>query len=118
MNIANQTYMAQDALAINQVSALKQNKGRDMSEAKEAAQDFEAFFLSRMMESMFEGISTNGMFGGGNAEKIYRSFLINEYGKSMAQNGTVGIADYVMKTLLDVQEQQSALTRQEQTQEV
>ena len=70
------------------------------------------------MESMFEGISTNGMFGGGNAEKIYRSFLINEYGKSMAQNGTVGIADYVMKTLLDVQEQQSALTRQEQTQEV
>ena len=51
MNIANQTYMAQDALAINQVSALKQNKGRDMSEAREAAQDFEAFFLSRMMES-------------------------------------------------------------------
>lgn len=118
MNISNQTYLAQDALAANQVSALKQNKGIDMSEAKEAAQDFEAFFLSRMMESMFEGISTNGMFGGGNAEKIYRSFLINEYGKSMAQNGTVGVADYVMTTLLGVQEQQSTLTNQKQAQEV
>lgn len=72
--------------------------------AKEAAQDFEAFFLSRMMETMFEGISTDGMFGGGHAEKIYRSMLINEYGKAMAKTGTVGVADYVMKSILDMQE--------------
>ena len=51
----------------------------DMNKAKESAESFEAFFLTRMMESMFEGVSTEGMFGGGHAEKIYRSLLLDEY---------------------------------------
>ena len=72
--------------------------------AEEAAQDFEAFFLSRMMETMFEGISTDGMFGGGHAEKIYRSLLLDEYGKEMAKVGTVGVKDYVMQAILQMQE--------------
>lgn len=74
------------------------------AEARETAQDFEAFFLSKMMETMFDGISTEGMFGGGHAEKIYRSLLINEYGKSMAKTGTVGVADVVMRSMLEAQE--------------
>ena len=37
-------------------------------EIRQTAEDFEAFFLSRMVETMFEGISTDGMFGGGNGE--------------------------------------------------
>ena len=76
----SQTYFAN--AAASSASAL-QNK----DSAKEAAQDFEAFFLSRMCESMFEGVSTEGIFGGGHAEKVYRSLLLNEYGKIMAQNG-------------------------------
>lgn len=56
---------------------------------------------------MFEGISTDGMFGGGNGEKVFRSLLINEYGKAMAKTGTVGVADYVMKSILEMQEVQS-----------
>mgnify|MGYP000802627173 CR=1 FL=1 len=55
----------------------------------------------------FEGISTDGMFGGGNGEKVFRSLLINEYGKAMAKTGTVGVADYVMKSILEMQEVQS-----------
>ena len=65
-----------------------------------------------MTETMFEGISTEGIFGGGNSEKIYRSLLINEYGKAMAKTGTVGVADYVMRSILEIQEQAG------QTQEV
>ena len=68
-------------------------------EIRQTAEDFEAFFLSRMVETMFEGISTDGMFGG--------SLLINEYGKAMAKTGTVGVADYVMKSILEMQEVQS-----------
>jgi Rod binding domain-containing protein len=60
-----------------------------------------------MVETMFEGISTDGMFGGGNGEKVFRSLLINEYGKAMAKTGTVGVADYVMKSILEMQEVQS-----------
>lgn len=73
-------------------------------EAQEAAQDFEAFFMTKMMESMFEGISTEGMFGGGHAEKIYRSLLLNEYGKAMAKTGSIGVSDDIMSALLKMQE--------------
>lgn len=79
----------------------------DMNKAKESAENFEAFFLSRMMESMFEGVSTDGMFGGGHAEKIYRSLLLDEYGKEMAKLGTVGVKDYVMQAILQMQESAS-----------
>ena len=36
---------------------------------------------------MFEGIKTDGMFGGGNAEDIFRSMMVDEYGKMMSKNG-------------------------------
>lgn len=76
----------------------------DVTKAKESAESFEAFFLTRMMESMFEGVSTDGMFGGGHAEKIYRSLLLDEYGKEMAKLGSVGVKDYVMQAILQMQE--------------
>lgn len=76
----------------------------DKNRLKESAESFEAFFLSRMMESMFEGVSTDGIFGGGHAEKIYRSLLLDEYGKEMAKVGTVGVKDYVMQAVLQMQE--------------
>lgn len=81
-------------------------KNLDLNKAKEAATDFEAFFLSRMMESMFDGVSTSGMFGGGHAEKIYRSLLLDEYGKTMAKTGNIGIADSVMAAIIKMQEAQ------------
>lgn len=83
-------------------------KPENLAAAQETAQDFEAFFLARMMESMFDGISTDGMFGGGHAEKVYRSLLLNEYGKVMAKTGNVGISDSIMDTILKMQEAQSS----------
>lgn len=81
----------------------------DMSEknrakAEETAENFEAFFITKMMESMFEGVSTDGMFGGGHAEKIYRSMLLDEYGKAMAKTGSIGIKDDIMAAILQMQE--------------
>lgn len=89
-------------------SAKDLKQAKDLAQAKETAQDFEAFFMTRMMESMFEGVSTEGMFGGGHAEKIYRSMLFNEYGKVMAKTGTIGISDEIMDTIIQMQEAQSS----------
>lgn len=91
---------------VNNVFAFDQTKGPDlnMKKAKESAESFEAFFMTRMMESMFEGVSTDGMFGGGHAEKMYRSLLLDEYGKEMAKVGTVGVKDYVLNAILKMQE--------------
>lgn len=74
--------------------------------AKRAAQEFEALFLSEMLAPVFESIDTNGMFGGGQGEEIYRSMMVQEYGKAIAQSGGVGIADAVQREILKMQEKQ------------
>ena len=84
--------------------ALAQRPVFNKQKAEESAQDFEAFFLSRMLESMYEGVSTDGFFGGGQAEKVYRSLLLDEYGKEMAKVGGIGVKDYVMQAILEMQE--------------
>lgn len=97
------------ALAMQKAKSFSLNADNNLSkkEIQETAQNFEAFFITKMMESMYEGVSTDGMFGGGHAEKIYRSMLLDEYGKSMAKTGQVGVADTVMRSILEMQEMAS-----------
>ena len=75
---------------------------------KEAAQQFEAFFVGQMMEYMTAGLKADGVFGGGQAEETWRSMLNQEYGKQVAKTGRLGIADTVMKSMLEAQEKRSA----------
>ncbi len=74
------------------------------AEARKAAESFEAFFIGQYLEQMFAGIRTDGMFGGGNAENIYRSLMLQEIGKNIAANGGIGIADAVQREILQIQE--------------
>ena len=74
------------------------------AKAKAASQDFEAVFLNSMFQQMFTGISGDGPFGGKGATGVWRSFLTDEYSKSFAKAGGVGIADQVYGTLLAQQE--------------
>ena len=76
----------------------------DRQRIRQAAEDFEAVFLSQMLEPMFEGIETDGPFGGGSSEQIFRSIMLQEYGKALAQRGGVGIADAVEQEMLKLQE--------------
>lgn len=75
-------------------------------EARQAAEDFEAFFLSQIVEHMFAGLEPDALFGGGEAEGIYRSMLFQEYGAAIARSGGVGISDMVQKEILKLQEVQ------------
>jgi Rod binding domain-containing protein len=72
--------------------------------ATKAAKDFESVFISQFLGSMFSGISTDGPFGGGEGEEMFRSMMINEYGKSMQARGGFGLASAVTKQLLSHQE--------------
>ena len=72
--------------------------------AKEAAQNFEAVFLNTMFQQMFTGIEGEGPFGGSGASGVWRSFLADEYAKSFAKAGGLGIADQVYNTLIAHQE--------------
>jgi Rod binding domain-containing protein len=74
------------------------------SKAHKVAEDFEAFFISMYLESMFSGVETDGPFGGGQAEGVYRSMLNQEVGKSIAKTGGIGIADNVLREIIKMQE--------------
>ena len=79
----------------------------DTARATKAGRQFEAMFMSQMMTHMFEGIKTDGLFGGGSGEQMFRSLLIDEYGKMVANKGNgIGIGAAVQKMLLQHQEVQ------------
>ena len=74
---------------------------------KDTAEAFEASFLSQMLKPMFEGLSTEAPFGGGEAEATWRGFLVDAMAKQTAKAGGVGLADHVMAEMIRIQEQQS-----------
>ena len=77
---------------------------KNAAKIKESAQDFEAFFVSRSFEDMFAGLDADPMFGGGEGEEMFKSFLLQEYGKTVAKAGGIGISDMVQRELLQLQE--------------
>jgi len=57
-----------------------------------------------MLQHMFAGIPTDGPFGGGDGDQMFRSLLLQEYGKQIAARSGIGIADAVERELLRQQE--------------
>ena len=72
---------------------------------RETAEAFEASFLSQMLKPMFEGISTEAPFGGGEAEGTWRGFLVEAMAKQAVRGGGIGLADQVVAEMLRMQEQ-------------
>ncbi|HEY5606928.1 MAG TPA: rod-binding protein [Alphaproteobacteria bacterium] len=79
-------------------------KPGDAAKLKQTAEEYEAVFISQMLQPMFDGIKTDPRFGGGQAEGIYRSMMVSEYGKAMAKRGGIGLADALTQSLLRTQE--------------
>src|SRR5215217_5669647 len=74
------------------------------AKARASAVDFEAVFLNSMFNQMFTSVGGDGPFGGGGGAGVWRSFLSEEYSKSFAKSGGIGIADHVYRSLIAQQE--------------
>lgn len=85
----------------------RQNLGAVHSKADTAtsAKEYEAMFVSTLFKQMYSqshlGASDLQPTTG---EGIYRDMLMDQYGKMVADNGGIGIADHVQKSLLRLQE--------------
>ena len=84
----------QFAEALTKVSPQAQAK------AKASSQDFEAVFLNSMFSQMTSGIKGDGPFGDTEGTVVWRSMLTEQYSKSFAQAGGVGISNDVYRTLI------------------
>lgn len=72
---------------------------------KDSAQQYEAVFMSQMMQAMFKEIDLNPMSEGSSAaEDTYKGMLTNELGSAVTKAGPgIGLADPIYKTLLEAQ---------------
>jgi flagellar protein FlgJ len=68
------------------------------------AASFENVFISQMLGSMFSGISTDGLTGGGQGEEMFRSLMIDQYSAGIEKQGGLGLAASVKSTMLKMQE--------------
>jgi Rod binding domain-containing protein len=80
--------------------ALKKVSPQAQAKAKATSTDFEAMFLNSMFSQMTSGIKGEGPFGDTPGTGVWRSMLTEQYSKSFAQAGGVGISNDVFRTLI------------------
>jgi hypothetical protein len=56
---------------------------------------------------MFDSVEVDPLFGGGHGEQMFRSMLVNEYGKGIVKAGGLGISEQLQRDMLRLQEVQA-----------
>ena len=97
------------AAALQKVSPQAQTK------AKATATDFEAMFLNSMFSQMTTGLKGEGPFGDTQSTGVWRSMLTEQYSKSFAKAGGVGVSDAVFRTLIMQQASETSPAPKEAT---
>ena len=93
--------------ALKPVAAPPAPRGAETRDPRvwETARDFEAQFVSVLLQPMFAGTGEDSAFGGGPGEGMFRSLLVEQYGREMPKGGGIGLADSVYREILKMQEQ-------------
>src|SRR3954464_83758 len=81
-------------------NALAKVSPQAQAKAKATATDFEAMFLNSMFSQMTTGVKGDGPFGDTPGTGVWRSMLTDQYSKSFAKAGGVGVSDQVYRTLI------------------
>ena len=82
------------AKALTKVSPEAQTK------TKTIATNFEAMFLNSMFSEMTAGLKGDGPFGNTPGTGVWRGMLTEQYSKSFAKSGGVGISHEVFRDLI------------------
>lgn len=70
----------------------------------EAAKEFEGVFISEMLSHMFGDTEPNSLFGGGKGEQMFKSLLIEQYGKAVAGGNGIGLSSQIKAMMIDMQQ--------------
>lgn len=70
--------------------------------AQKVAKEFEALFISQMLEHMMSGDTLGKeMFGSAESEEIYKGMMMEQYSKAIVKSGGIGIAQNLEKALIE-----------------
>ena len=92
--------------------ALTKVSPKAQAKAKSTATDFEAMFLNQMFAQMTSGLKGEGPFGDTPGTGVWRSMLTEQYAKSFAKAGGVGIASDVFRELILQQAKSNGQTQE------
>ena len=81
-------------------AALQKVSPQMQQKLKTTAQDFEAVFLGNMFNQMTSGLKGDGPFGSTVGTGAWRSMLTDEYAKSFAKAGGIGLSNDVYRTMI------------------
>jgi flagellar protein FlgJ len=115
MNLTSSDILSNAGLRMAQTGASRQAQLSQMAASSPnlakidaSAKQFESVFATEMLKPMFDGLGDGkGMFGGGQGEKVFTDMMMQQYGKSIAENDSLGIADQIKGQLLKLQEGQN-----------
>src|SRR5258705_13178185 len=93
--------------------ALTKVSPQAQAKAKATATDFEAMFLNSMFAQMTSGIKGEGPFGDTPGTGVWRSMLTEQYSKSFAKAGGVGISNEGYRTLILQQAGRASFSQEE-----
>ena len=92
-------------------AALTKVSPKAQAKAQATATDFEAMFLNSMFAQMTTGLKGEGPFGDTIGTGVWRSMLTEQYSKTFARAGGVGITSEVYRTLIVQQAKTSSAQR-------
>ena len=93
--------------------ALEHVSPQSVEKARATSEDFEAMFLNSMFSQMTTGLKGEGPFGDTPGTGVWRSMLTEQYSRSFAKAGGVGISDAVFRTLIIQQANHTSLPPKE-----
>jgi Rod binding domain-containing protein len=82
------------------MKALQKVSPQAQAKAHKTATDFEGMFLNQMFSQMTNGLQGDGPFGKTEGTGVWRSMQVEQYSKSFAKAGGVGISNEVYRTLI------------------
>ncbi|MFQ5705969.1 MAG: transglycosylase SLT domain-containing protein [bacterium] len=79
---------------------------------RKAAQNFEAFFLTQLLQTMRKSIPNSNLFGKGQSGDIYKSLFDEKIAEAVASKGGIGLADIIIEDLQRNDERQTPASGQ------
>ena len=66
------------------------------------AKEYESVLIAKMLDQAVPKGEDSMLFGGGQANSVYRSLLIDEYAKAMSDGGGLNLADKLTEEMLQM----------------
>jgi len=90
------------ALSSQKIDGAKGTDSPSPARVKEAAEEFEAIFLSQILATMTQELGGAGGVAGDN--DIYRDMFTKEVAKMISRTGGIGVADVILQEMIKTQE--------------